>query len=64
MPKIVAKRLEKLQRGFLWGGGSLERKVHLINWEVVCAQKGEGWLKENYPSEQGLAGKMGLEICY
>ena len=31
MPKIVAKRIEKLLRGFLWGGGSLERKVHLIN---------------------------------
>ena len=38
MPKIVAKRLEKLQRDFLWEGGSLERKVHLINWEVVCTQ--------------------------
>ena len=37
MPKIVAKRMEKLQRDFLWGGGSLERRVHLINWEVVCA---------------------------
>ena len=31
MPKLVAKRLEKLQRDFLWGGGSLERKIHLIN---------------------------------
>ncbi|RVW42672.1 putative ribonuclease H protein [Vitis vinifera] len=44
MPKIVAKRLEKLQRDFLWGGGSLERKVHLINWEVVCTQKEKGGL--------------------
>ena len=31
VPKIIAERLEKLQRDFLWGGGSLERKVHLIN---------------------------------
>ena len=44
MPKIVAKRIEKLLRGFLWGGGSLERKVHLINWEVVCTQKEKGGL--------------------
>ncbi|RVW80898.1 putative ribonuclease H protein [Vitis vinifera] len=44
MPKSVARRLEKLQRDFLWGGGSLERKVHLINWEVVCAQKEKGGL--------------------
>ncbi|RVX00219.1 putative ribonuclease H protein [Vitis vinifera] len=44
MPKMVVRRLEKLQRDFLWGGGSLERKVHLINWEVVCAQKEKGGL--------------------
>ena len=44
MPKIIAKRLEKLQKDFLWGGGSLERKVHLINWEVVCTQKEKGGL--------------------
>ena len=31
MPKIVARRLEKLQRDFLWGGGRMERKIHLIN---------------------------------
>ena len=44
MPKIVARRLEKLQRDFLWEGGSLERNVHLINWEEVCAQKEKGGL--------------------
>ncbi|KAJ9691389.1 hypothetical protein PVL29_013542 [Vitis rotundifolia] len=44
MSKIIAKRLEKFQRDFLWGGGSLEGKVHLINWEVVCSQKEKGGL--------------------
>nr|CAN68550.1 hypothetical protein VITISV_027787 [Vitis vinifera] len=44
MPKLVVKRLEKLQRYFLWGGGSMERKIHLINWEVVCTQKESGGL--------------------
>ena len=44
MSKSVVKRLEKLQREFLWGGGSLERKVHLINWEVVCTRREKGGL--------------------
>ena len=44
MPKTVAKRLEKLQRDFLWGGGNLEKKVHLVNWEVICADKENGGL--------------------
>ena len=29
MPKSVARRLDKVQRDFLWGGGSVERKAHL-----------------------------------
>ena len=44
MPKTVARRLEKLQRDFLWGGGNMEKKAHLINWEVVCADKEKGRL--------------------
>ena len=31
MLRIVARRLKKLQRDFLWGGGSMERKAHLVN---------------------------------
>ena len=44
MPKTVARRLEKLQRDFLWRGGNLEKKGHVVNWEVVCAVKEKGGL--------------------
>ncbi|RVW16783.1 putative ribonuclease H protein [Vitis vinifera] len=44
MPKTVARRLEKLHRDFLWEGGNLEKKAHLVNWEVVCADKENGGL--------------------
>ena len=44
MPKSVAKRVEKTQRDFLWGGGNLEGKVHLVKWDVVCTAKLNGGL--------------------
>ena len=44
MPKTVARRLEKLQRDFLWEGGNLEKKAHLVDWEVACADKEKGGL--------------------
>ena len=44
MPKIVCSRLEKIQRDFLWGGGNLERKPHLVNWKTVCLEKSRGGL--------------------
>ena len=31
IPKGVQARLEKIQRDFLWGGGNLDRKIHLVN---------------------------------
>ena len=42
MPKSVSRRLEKLQRDFLWGGGNLVWKAHLVNWEAVCVDKEKG----------------------
>ena len=44
MPKIVRSMLEKIQRDFLWGGGNLERKPHLVNWDIVCQEKRRGGL--------------------
>ena len=44
MPKGVKAKLEKIQRDFLWGGGNLERKIHLINWNTICSSKDKGGL--------------------
>jgi hypothetical protein len=32
----VAKRIEKIQRDFLWGGMGDEQKLHLVSWNQVC----------------------------
>ena len=44
IPKLVCARLEKIQRDFLWGGGNLELKSHLVNWITVCSKKKIGGL--------------------
>ncbi|WKA06987.1 hypothetical protein VitviT2T_024859 [Vitis vinifera] len=44
LPSVVRRRLEKIQRDFLWGGGNLEQKPHLVRWEVVCLNKKKGGL--------------------
>ncbi|RVW38447.1 putative ribonuclease H protein [Vitis vinifera] len=44
IPKRVCVRLENIQRDFLWGGGALENKPHLVSWKVVCTDKKEGGL--------------------
>ena len=31
IPKRMVARLKKIQRDFLWGGGELEKKLHLVN---------------------------------
>ncbi|RVX06497.1 putative ribonuclease H protein [Vitis vinifera] len=42
--RVVARRLEKVQRDFLWGGGNRKGKIHLVKWEVVCKDKDKGGL--------------------
>ena len=40
----VRLRLEKIQRDFLWGGGALAQKPHLVRWSLVCLEKSKGGL--------------------
>jgi hypothetical protein len=44
IPADVAKRIEKTQRDFLWGGLNDETKPHLVDWDSVCSPISEGGL--------------------
>ncbi|RVW46228.1 LINE-1 retrotransposable element ORF2 protein [Vitis vinifera] len=35
---------EYIVKDFLWGGGALEKKPHLVNWDTVCMDKRKGGL--------------------
>ena len=39
LPRVVRMRLEQIQRDFLWRGGALECKPHLVSWSTVCIDK-------------------------
>ena len=44
LPRMVRMRLEQIKRDFLWGGGALEKKPHLVRWSTVCLDKRKGGL--------------------
>ena len=44
LPGKVAKRIEKLQRDFMWNGIGGEPKMHLVNWAKVCRPLQDGGL--------------------
>jgi hypothetical protein len=44
IPASVAKHIESIQCGFLWGGIGEEFKFHLVNWPRVCSPVREGGL--------------------
>jgi hypothetical protein len=66
VPKSVARRIEKLQRDFLWGGLDEEPKFHLVHWKKVCEPL-YGWGPRNPKSDhvqQSSSREVALEVCY
>jgi hypothetical protein len=55
----VAKKLERLQREFLWSGMGDETKFHLVNWHRVCSSiKASGLgVRDVIKFNQALLGK-------
>ena len=44
LPRSVCDELDKKIRRFLWGGSNMERKPHLVSWDVVSKERKEGGL--------------------
>ena len=44
LPRGVRIRLEQIQRDFLWGGGALVRRPHLVRWATICLDRRKGGL--------------------
>jgi hypothetical protein len=67
IPVSIAKRIECLQRNFLWGGMGEEHKFHLVAWDRICSpiQQGVLGVRQLIPFNLALLGKwlwrFGLE---
>ena len=44
LPRRVRLHLVQIQRYFLWGGGNLEKKPHLVKWLTFCSNRKIGGL--------------------
>ncbi|XVF12875.1 hypothetical protein REPUB_Repub08aG0157600 [Reevesia pubescens] len=44
LPTSVCKRLDQINRNFLWGGSAEATGNHLVSWDRVCTKKDRGGL--------------------
>ena len=45
---VFRSKLNHIQRNFLWGGGHLEKKPHLVKWATIYLSKENGGLGVKY----------------
>ena len=66
VPNIVADKLVKIQRNFLWGGGLEQRRIAWVRWDTVCLPKERGGLgvKDLRKFNIALLGKWRWELFH
>ncbi|KAF7839819.1 DNA polymerase alpha subunit B [Senna tora] len=52
IPSSVCSELEKINRSFLWGSTTNQRRMHMVAWEKVCTPKSCGGLGMRHIKEQ------------
>lgn len=54
-PKTVCNLIDKAFRNFLWNDHLGNKKLHLINWSIICSSKKEGGLGIFRSHERNMA---------
>ena len=64
LPANVCESIDKINRNFLWGDSSDQRKFHLVKWDEVCKSKRDGGLGIRKAKDTNLAllSKLGWKI--
>ena len=62
MLRQVRLRLQKIQRDFLWGGGALVQKPHLVRWKSVCSERRKVGLGVSFNNEQSFSVQVELAL--
>ncbi|GMP27069.1 hypothetical protein CsSME_00003231 [Camellia sinensis var. sinensis] len=44
LPAKVCNEIDSMNRNFLWGDTLEKKKIHLVNWNIVCKMKKTGGL--------------------
>lgn len=60
IPKTVSHSLEKGVRKFYWGGNQINKKMHWVNWDILCLRKLEGdiGLRKSFLFNQAILAKQ------
>jgi len=55
LPRTITKKIDQIQRNFIWGSTSEKRKLHMVKWKVVTSKKNEEGLGVQRSETKNLA---------
>lgn len=55
MPESIASRIDRINREFLWNHLEGKRKIHGVQWDIVCLPKSIGGLGIRKTDEMNIA---------